>query len=61
MSATVFSTLMIDLFIQRLPLLIGSLLWDMGFPSLISSFSLIQIAFLQLTQVGVNYNSLFGT
>ncbi|XP_035709834.1 uncharacterized protein LOC110852659 isoform X2 [Folsomia candida] len=38
---------------HRLPAIMGALLWDLGFPALVSSFSLIQIAFLQLTQAGV--------
>ncbi|CAL8110429.1 unnamed protein product [Orchesella dallaii] len=36
---------------KTLPILLGSLLWELGYPCLISSFSLIQIAFLQLTQL----------
>ncbi|CAG7819187.1 unnamed protein product [Allacma fusca] len=36
-----------------MPAFMGALLWDLGFPCLISSFSLIQIAFLQLTQLDI--------
>lgn len=34
-----------------MPKIIGSIIWDIGFPCITSAFSLIQLAFLQLTQV----------
>lgn len=34
-----------------MPKIIGSIIWDVGFPCVTSAFSLIQLAFLQLTQV----------
>ncbi|XP_006557794.1 uncharacterized protein LOC412943 isoform X3 [Apis mellifera] len=34
-----------------MPKIIGSIVWDIGFPCITSAFSLIQLAFLQLTQL----------
>ncbi|XP_076482479.1 uncharacterized protein LOC117160390 isoform X1 [Bombus vancouverensis nearcticus] len=34
-----------------MPKIIGSIIWDVGFPCVTSAFSLIQLAFLQLTQL----------
>ncbi|CAK9796942.1 hypothetical protein ANTPLA_LOCUS1020 [Anthophora plagiata] len=34
-----------------MPKIIGSIVWDIGFPCVTSAFSLIQLAFLQLTQL----------
>ncbi|KOX67156.1 hypothetical protein WN51_09400 [Melipona quadrifasciata] len=34
-----------------MPKIIGSIMWDIGFPCVTSAFSLIQLAFLQLTQL----------
>ncbi|XP_046146064.1 uncharacterized protein LOC114875792 isoform X1 [Osmia bicornis bicornis] len=34
-----------------MPKIIGSVIWDIGFPCVTSAFSLIQLAFLQLTQL----------
>ncbi|XP_076618714.1 uncharacterized protein LOC143340526 isoform X1 [Colletes latitarsis] len=34
-----------------MPKIIGSIIWDIGFPCITSAFSLIQLAFLQLTQL----------
>lgn len=39
---------------QTMPLVIGSIIWDIGFPFITSAFCLIQLAFLQLTQVSIN-------
>ncbi|XP_063991696.1 uncharacterized protein LOC135170105 [Diachasmimorpha longicaudata] len=36
---------------QKMPKVIGSILWDVGFPCVTSAFCLIQLAFLQLTQL----------
>ncbi|PSN45013.1 hypothetical protein C0J52_11622 [Blattella germanica] len=35
---------------EAMPKVMGSVLWDVGFPCLTSAFCLIQLAFLQLTQ-----------
>ncbi|XP_058799062.1 uncharacterized protein LOC131668699 isoform X5 [Phymastichus coffea] len=35
---------------ETMPLVIGSIIWDIGFPFITSAFCLIQLAFLQLTQ-----------
>jgi hypothetical protein len=34
-----------------MPKVLGSVLWDVGLPCITSAFCLIQLAFLQLTQV----------
>lgn len=36
---------------QTMPKVIGSIMWDIGFPCVTSAFCLIQLAFLHLTQV----------
>ncbi|XP_063868457.1 uncharacterized protein LOC135104795 isoform X2 [Scylla paramamosain] len=36
---------------QVMPSFLGSLMWDVGYPCILSAFSLIQLAFSQLTQV----------
>ncbi|XP_011297750.1 uncharacterized protein [Fopius arisanus] len=36
---------------ETMPKIIGSILWDIGFPCVTSAFCLIQLAFLQLTQL----------
>lgn len=35
-----------------MPRVLGALMWDLAFPCITSAFCLIQLAFLQLTQVG---------
>ncbi|XP_075211482.1 uncharacterized protein LOC142318833 [Lycorma delicatula] len=34
-----------------MPKLLGAVMWDIGYPSIIAGFSLVQLAFLQLTQL----------
>lgn len=36
---------------EIMPKIIGSTMWDIGFPCITSAFCLIQLTFLQLTQV----------
>ena len=36
-----------------MPKIIGQIMWDLGFPSIISAFCLVQLAFLQLTQIQI--------
>lgn len=36
---------------QTMPVYFGTVMWDIGFPSIISAFSLVQLAFFHLTQV----------
>ncbi|XP_046669278.1 uncharacterized protein LOC124360060 isoform X2 [Homalodisca vitripennis] len=36
---------------ETMPAYFGSVMWDIGFPSIISAFSLVQLAFLHLTQL----------
>lgn len=36
-----------------MPKVIGQILWDLGFPSIISAFCLVQLAFMQLTQLKI--------
>ncbi|KAK0176717.1 hypothetical protein PV328_000828 [Microctonus aethiopoides] len=36
---------------ETMPKIIGSIMWDIGFPCVTSAFCLIQLAFLQLTQL----------
>ncbi|XP_076224173.1 uncharacterized protein LOC116424682 isoform X3 [Nomia melanderi] len=38
-----------------MPKIIGSIVWDIGFPCITSAFSLIQLAFLQLTQFQLKF------
>ena len=41
---------------QVMPGFLGWLMWDVGYPSILSAFSLIQLAFSQLTQVSIYYH-----
>ncbi|RZF35761.1 hypothetical protein LSTR_LSTR012059 [Laodelphax striatellus] len=34
-----------------MPMILGNIIWDVGYPSIIAAFSLVQLAFLQLTQL----------
>ncbi|XP_039280497.1 uncharacterized protein LOC111046665 [Nilaparvata lugens] len=34
-----------------MPRILGNIIWDVGYPSIIAAFSLVQLAFLQLTQL----------
>ncbi|XP_057341939.1 uncharacterized protein LOC130678625 [Microplitis mediator] len=36
---------------ETMPKVIGSIMWDIGFPCVTSAFCLVQLAFLQLTQI----------
>ncbi|XP_054272949.1 uncharacterized protein LOC128993210 [Macrosteles quadrilineatus] len=36
---------------ETLPVYFGSVIWDIGFPSIMSAFTLVQLAFLHLTQL----------
>lgn len=36
---------------ETMPKVIGSIIWDIGYPCITSAFCLIQLAFLQLTKV----------
>jgi hypothetical protein len=36
---------------ETMPKIIGSIIWDIGYPCITSAFCLIQLAFLQLTKV----------
>lgn len=38
---------------EIMPKIIGSIIWEVGFPCVTSAFSFIQLAFLQLTQVNL--------
>ncbi|XP_069690640.1 uncharacterized protein [Periplaneta americana] len=38
---------------EAMPKVLGSVLWDVGFPCITSAFCLIQLAFLQLTQLNL--------
>ncbi|EEB12115.1 conserved hypothetical protein [Pediculus humanus corporis] len=38
---------------EIMPKIIGQIMWDLGFPSIISAFCLVQLAFLQLTQIQI--------
>lgn len=38
---------------ETMPKVIGSIIWDIGFPCVTSAFCLVQLAFLQLTQASI--------